>query len=166
MKILNPLFIFLALNSIIRLCRAQICSTSSSKCGPFGICNPQGSPTCTCLRGFYARNQQEWNAGNWSSGCSRSLPLHCGAAKLPSEEEDRFLKQDIIVNTGNSHRWFGSQDECRNRCLSNCSCLAYSFDAYSGCVFWTGTLTDIQRFPSGSNSVVYIRLASRELGNI
>jgi hypothetical protein len=47
------------------------------KCGPFGSCDAQNSPICTCLKGFVAKNQDEWNKGIWTSGCVRLTSLQC-----------------------------------------------------------------------------------------
>ncbi|KAL1537441.1 non-specific serine/threonine protein kinase [Salvia divinorum] len=53
------------------------------------------------------------------------------------------------------------QDECRTRCLGNCSCIAYAFDSYIGCMFWSNTLIDTQEF--GSVGVdLYVRLSASE----
>ncbi|KAJ6893348.1 hypothetical protein NC652_027395 [Populus alba x Populus x berolinensis] len=43
------------------------------KCGPFGSCDAQTSPICTCLKGFVAENKDEWNNGIWTSGCAWKL---------------------------------------------------------------------------------------------
>ncbi|RVW13828.1 G-type lectin S-receptor-like serine/threonine-protein kinase [Vitis vinifera] len=47
------------------------------KCGVFGICNPKNSPICSCLRGYEPKSVEEWNRGNWTSGCVRKTPLQC-----------------------------------------------------------------------------------------
>ncbi|KAE8125207.1 hypothetical protein FH972_020040 [Carpinus fangiana] len=39
------------------------------KCGAFGSCNSQNTPICSCLPGFEPKNTEEWNRGNWTSGC-------------------------------------------------------------------------------------------------
>ncbi|KAL0353180.1 UNVERIFIED_CONTAM: G-type lectin S-receptor-like serine/threonine-protein kinase [Sesamum angustifolium] len=44
-------------------------------CGPFGNCNAQDSPICSCLRGFEPTNRDEWERGNWTSGCQRKKQL-------------------------------------------------------------------------------------------
>lgn len=162
-KNLNFLVLFYAfiLCSLIpRFCRAQgntnPCDASGT-CGPFGICNPQGSPTCTCLKGFYPLN-----SGNWSSGCARRAPLNCEAN---GGNQDGFLKYRMMQISGYSEIWFPPKFQCQDRCLSNCSCLAYGYDANVGCVFWNGNLTDIQYFSSGSSSDLYIRVSSSELGD-
>ncbi|KAL0305846.1 UNVERIFIED_CONTAM: G-type lectin S-receptor-like serine/threonine-protein kinase [Sesamum radiatum] len=66
--------------------------------------------------------------------------------------------------SGYSARWFGPEDQCQGRCLTNCSCIAYGFDVGIGCMFWSGPLIDVQIFPGGSGSDLYIRVANSELG--
>ncbi|PHT99264.1 hypothetical protein BC332_31871 [Capsicum chinense] len=56
------------------------------------------------------------------------------------------------------------EDECRSQCLSNCSCLAYAFDAGIGCMSWSGFLIDVQQF-EGSGTTLYIRIAHSELNH-
>ncbi|GLT45637.1 hypothetical protein SLA2020_194560 [Shorea laevis] len=55
-----------------------------------------------------------------------------------------------------------TEDECRNWCLSSCSCIAYAYDISIGCMSWNGTLIDIQKFSSAGMDL-YIRLAYSEL---
>ncbi|XP_028801028.1 uncharacterized protein LOC114756270 [Neltuma alba] len=45
------------------------------KCGPFGICDLQNSPICSCLRGFEPKNKEEWARQNWTNGLSEYSSL-------------------------------------------------------------------------------------------
>lgn len=174
-KHMNFLLLAIFLYSFLpRFCTAQGNTNTTSntcetygKCGPFGSCNSQDSPICTCLRGFYPRNNQDWSSGNWTSGCVRRVPLNCEGNNGTDNRsgEDGFLKLQKIKISGYSARWSGPEDQCQGRCLGNCSCIAYGFDVGIGCMFWSGTLIDIQIFPSGSGSDLYIRVANSELGN-
>lgn len=134
-----------------------------ARCGAFGSCNAQDSPICTCLKGFGPNNEQEWASGNWTSGCVRRVPL--SSCEGDKSGEDGFLKLQMMKISGYSIRWAGPKSECEGRCLRNCSCIAYAFDAGIGCMFWIGTtLMDTQKFPgSGSGSDLYIRVANSEL---
>ncbi|KAI3816106.1 hypothetical protein L1987_15795 [Smallanthus sonchifolius] len=49
-----------------------------SLCGPYGFCNINKHPPCTCMQGFEPRNSEEWKASDWASGCIRKKPLNCG----------------------------------------------------------------------------------------
>ncbi|KAL8471118.1 hypothetical protein ACS0TY_028714 [Phlomoides rotata] len=60
--------------------------------------------------------------------------------------------------------FFYNIDDCRRRCLGNCSCVAYVHKPYIGCILWSDTLIDVQNF----NDVgvdLYIRLAASEFDN-
>ncbi|KAK6133318.1 hypothetical protein DH2020_032981 [Rehmannia glutinosa] len=128
-------------------------------CGPFGVCNPLDSPICSCLRGFVPMDRDEWGSGNWSSGCTRRTDLHCDGENRDGFLRLRFMKVPDFAQQFSSRR----EDECRSRCLRNCSCLAYSHDPNSiGCMFWSETLIDIQQF-DGVGADIHIRLAISEL---
>jgi hypothetical protein len=137
------------------------------KCGAFGSCNSQDSPICSCLWGFEPKNTQEWNRGNWTSGCVRRTPLQCervnngsGGGKI-----DGFLKL-TTTKVPDLADWSPDDDEqCRNNCLQNCSCMAYAFDTGIGCMTWTRTLIDVQKL-STAGVDFYVRLAYSELGGL
>jgi hypothetical protein len=54
-------------------------------------------------------------------------------------------------------------DECRMRCLANCSCVAYAAadirggGAGSGCIMWADSVVDLRYVDEGQ--VLYLRLA-------
>ncbi|XP_040943762.1 G-type lectin S-receptor-like serine/threonine-protein kinase At1g11330 [Gossypium hirsutum] len=136
------------------------------KCGAFGICDSTKRPICSCLKGFKPRNIEEWNRGNWSSGCFRTTCLHCqrdnnngceagqgddGFLKLKKMKVPAFPDQSSITN-----------GECKDQCMKNCSCVAYAYDAGIGCMLWSGDLIDVQKF-SNRGVDLYIRLTSSEL---
>ncbi|KAK7395392.1 hypothetical protein VNO78_15949 [Psophocarpus tetragonolobus] len=137
-------------------------------CGAFAICNSQSSPTCSCLKGFEPRNKEEWDRQNWTSGCVRSAPLQCERANNQNTstdyKADGFLKLKTIkvpdFADGSSLRL--QPETCRSRCLENCSCIAYSYDAEIGCMSWSGNLIDIQQLSNGGLDL-YIRVAYTEL---
>ncbi|PRQ54951.1 putative non-specific serine/threonine protein kinase [Rosa chinensis] len=54
----------------------------------------------------------------------------------------------------------GKSEDCKIKCLHNCSCLAYAFVDNIGCLVWSKDLIDIQEFPSGGEDL-FIRLAPR-----
>jgi hypothetical protein len=55
-----------------------------------------------------------------------------------------------------------NQDECGTDCLKNCSCSAYAYDPSIGCMYWSGELIDLQKFPKGGVDL-FIRVPA-ELG--
>ncbi|XP_073148554.1 G-type lectin S-receptor-like serine/threonine-protein kinase At1g11300 isoform X2 [Henckelia pumila] len=139
-----------------------------AKCGPFGSCNAQDRPICSCLPGFEPKNDREWSGGNWTTGCLRRAPvLECGKNSSVGEvrKEDVFLRLET-VKVPDRLSWLPSlEPECRSKCLDNCSCLAYSYHDGIGCMQWTESLIDVQKFSSGGTDL-YIRLADSEIGNI
>jgi len=136
------------------------------KCGPFGNCNSRKSPICNCLRGFQPKNPDEWYKGNWTGGCVRRKSLQCERLNNGSEAAG---KNDGLLKLGNMKvpdfgQWSPSdENECRNKCLTNCSCIAYAYYSGIGCMSWSGDLIDLQEF-STDGAALYIRLEYSELG--
>ncbi|KAK1557212.1 hypothetical protein Q3G72_020293 [Acer saccharum] len=77
-------------------------------------------------------------------------------------ENDGFLKLETMKFPVFAVRSFVTIEKCRELCLNNCSCIAYAYDAGIGCMTWTGSLIDLQKFSSGGADL-YIRLAHSEL---
>ncbi|GMY37170.1 G-type lectin S-receptor-like serine/threonine-protein kinase At1g11330 [Fagus crenata] len=140
------------------------------KCGAFGFgsCNSQSSIICSCLRGFEPKNTEEWNSGNWTSGCVRRTPLQCERVNSSSDagKMDGFLKLNMMkvpdLADSSSAR---DLHECSQQCLESCSCIAYAYESGIGCMSWNRSLIDAQKF-SISGSDLYIRVAYSELGTI
>lgn len=124
------------------------------KCGPFGNCDNSTVPICSCFDGFEPKNSVEWSLGNWTNGCVRKegMNLKCEMVKNGSSivKQDGFKvyhnmkPPDFNVRTNNA-----DQDKCGADCLANCSCLAYAYDPSIFCMYWTGELIDLQKFPNG-----------------
>ncbi|KAL2495146.1 G-type lectin S-receptor-like serine/threonine-protein kinase [Forsythia ovata] len=140
-------------------------SCGNGTCGPFGICNSDNSPICSCLKGFDPLNQGQWEAGNWTSGCVRRTQLDCERNNGTSSGsiKDRFLKLETIKVPDYGDRQPGNESECEGLCLKNCTCIAYAHDVGIGCLFWTGSLINIQKFSAGSD--LFIRLENSEFGH-
>ncbi|KAI5555772.1 hypothetical protein BDE02_19G106400 [Populus trichocarpa] len=89
-------------------------------CGNFGSCNLYNKLACRCLPGFEPQSLENWKNDNFSSGCSRS--------SNPCVKKNTFLSLKTM-KFGQPDTVFVAEDEkqCREECLSNCSCQAYSF---------------------------------------
>ena len=137
------------------------------KCGAFGTCNPQNTPICSCLQGFKANNAEEWNRGNWTSGCVRRTPLQCERVNAGGDEgkKDGFLKLKMMKVPDIAAWSSAREDKCREQCLENCSCIGYAYETGFGCMSWTDKLIDTQQF-SSSGVDLYIRVAYSELGKL
>ncbi|KAL3522130.1 hypothetical protein ACH5RR_014964 [Cinchona calisaya] len=139
-----------------------------NRCGPFGVCDARNSPICTCMKGYVPKDIDQWNNGNWSGGCVRRTQLQCetnGSRGIEgSGERDGFLMIEN-VKLPDFLDYVGSEDveDCENKCLQNCSCIAFSFVSAINCMIWSNDLFDIQHFQNGGSSL-YIRLAHSELG--
>eukprot|EP00257_Ricinus_communis_P019247 XP_015578177.1 G-type lectin S-receptor-like serine/threonine-protein kinase At1g11330 [Ricinus communis] len=136
------------------------------KCGKFGVCNEEKSHICSCLPGFVPENGMEWERGNWTSGCVRRRSLQCDKTQNSSEvgKEDGFRKLQKL-KVPDSAQWSpASEQQCKEECLSDCSCTAYSYYTNFGCMSWMGNLNDVQQFSSGGLDL-YIRLHHSEFGN-
>ncbi|XP_050260974.1 G-type lectin S-receptor-like serine/threonine-protein kinase At4g27290 isoform X1 [Quercus robur] len=138
---------------------------SYNLCGPYGNCIIGGSPICQCLKGFQPKSQRTWNPMNWSQGCVRRTQLSC-----QGKDKDGFLKFGGLKLPDATNSWVSkntSLEECRIKCLNNCSCMAYTNSDIrgggSGCAIWYGNLIDIRQLSAGGQDL-YVRMAASELG--
>ncbi|KAI9079175.1 hypothetical protein K1719_038901 [Acacia pycnantha] len=133
-------------------------------CGPNGNCIISDSPVCQCLKGFQPKIPQAWNTMDWSGGCVRNEALNCN-----NGSKDGFIRLSGLKVPETKHTWMDqsmSLVRCRDKCLSNCSCMAYTSSnisgAGSGCVMWFGDLIDIRKSASDGQDL-FIRMAASEL---
>ncbi|PON49898.1 Phosphorylase kinase, gamma catalytic subunit [Parasponia andersonii] len=140
------------------------------QCDAYGLCGANGNcvmtetPICQCLKGFKPKSQEKWNTMDWSDGCVRSIPLSCH-----EKEKDGFVKFSDLKLPDAQHSWVNKSmnlEECRVKCLSNCSCMAYANSDIkgkgNGCVIWYGDLLDIREFHSAEQDI-YIRMLASEI---
>ncbi|KAI3817660.1 hypothetical protein L1987_11456 [Smallanthus sonchifolius] len=130
----------------------------SGICGPYGTCNNNNSPVCSCLQGFEPRRPEEWRIADWSGGCQRVTLLNCindgfniiSGMKLPDTRANSWYNVSMTIK------------ECEMTCIRNCSCTAYAtLDIQIGCLLWFGDLEDIRKKSGGGN--LYVRLGKSEL---
>ncbi|TXG67238.1 hypothetical protein EZV62_008513 [Acer yangbiense] len=116
------------------------------------------SSVCVCLNGFKPKSPEEWRMSNWSKGCVRMTELNC-------EKRDEFWNYTGLKLPDTSNSTFNtsmSLQECKEKCLKDCSCTAYANSNISqegsGCLLWFGNLTDMIQYDQvGQN--FYIRMA-------
>lgn len=131
-------------------------------CGPFGICNQQSLPFCSCLKGFQASSSNSWNLSDFSAGCARKTRLQCGNDSLANGKRDKFLEMPNMKLPDHPQTVaVGSSSECESTCLNNCSCTAYAYGDH--CSIWIGDLLNLQQLTSGGT--LYLKLAASELPN-
>ncbi|XP_066310027.1 receptor-like serine/threonine-protein kinase SD1-8 [Miscanthus floridulus] len=142
---------------------------SYAKCGPFGYCDNTGqSQACVCLPGFQPRSPQQWNLRDGKAGCVRTTSLSCGGGANASSDGFWVVNRMKLPEATNATVYPGmTLEQCRQACLSNCSCRAYAAANVSGgvsrgCVIWAVDLLDMRLFPTDVEDV-YIRLAQSEI---
>ncbi|KAG6703988.1 hypothetical protein I3842_07G113900 [Carya illinoinensis] len=133
-------------------------------CGAYGNCIIGESPVCQCLKGFQSKSQERWNPEDWSQGCVCITQLSC-----QDKDKHGFIKFVGLKLPETTNSWVNESmnlEECRTKCLSNCSCMAYSNSDIrgrgSGCTLWYGDLLDIRQFPTGGQNL-YVRMPASEL---
>ncbi|MED6216345.1 hypothetical protein PIB30_006989 [Stylosanthes scabra] len=134
-------------------------------CGAYGYCSVTEAHVCQCLKGFHPKSREAWNSNNFTQGCIRDKPLSCNNNVTST---DGFVKYTGLKVPDTQHTKLHENitlDECRNFCLKNCSCMAYTNSDIrgggSGCVMWFGDLIDIRVFQSGGQDL-YIRMPAFE----
>jgi hypothetical protein len=143
-----------------------------AKCGPFGLCNSYSRSTsvCGCVQGFRPTSQSEWSGREYTHGCRRNVALDCTTANqsktTTSTDGFAVLRGVKLPDTRNASvdKKVTSLDQCRDRCLGNCSCVAYAaadLDG-TGCIIWTNYIVDVRTIDAGQD--LYLRLAKSELG--
>ncbi|XP_066361990.1 receptor-like serine/threonine-protein kinase SD1-8 isoform X1 [Miscanthus floridulus] len=143
-----------------------------SPCGPNGVCDTNKVPACSCLPGFTPRSPASWAMRDGQDGCVRATPLDCGSNRTSSTDGFAPLPHAKVPDTTRAVVDFGSSlDQCRQRCLRNCSCTAYASanltgaPGHRGCVLWTGGLEDLRVYPSFGQEL-YLRLAAADLASM
>ncbi|KAH9803110.1 Receptor-like serine/threonine-protein kinase SD1-8 [Citrus sinensis] len=137
----------------------DLCDTYAL-CGDYGICIISDLPVCQCLKGFKPKSR---GYVDWSQGCVRDKSLNYS-------REDGFIKFTAMKLPDATPSWVSKSmnlKECREKCLENSSCMAYTNSDIrgggSGCAMWFGELIDMRDFPDGGQDL-YIRMSASELG--
>ncbi|KAL4570010.1 hypothetical protein LXL04_025659 [Taraxacum kok-saghyz] len=130
-------------------------------CGAYGMCAHIRSPHCRCMQGFNEKFPDEWNGGDWSTGCRRKKALDCGTG-------DGFERTSGVKFPDTRRSWYNvsmTLGECEMECRRNCSCTAFANldirNGGSGCLIWFGELMDMREYDEDQH--IYIRMAISEL---
>nr|CAB3488380.1 unnamed protein product [Digitaria exilis] len=136
-------------------------------CGAFGLCDEDDAATqfCGCVDGFSPASPSQGSMRDTSGGCRRDVPLDCGDGT--TTDVFKVLNGVKLPDTDNATvDMSATLEQCRARCLANCSCVAYSAagirDGGSGCVMWNGDIVDVRYVDNGQD--LYVRLAKSESG--
>ncbi|XP_027343111.1 G-type lectin S-receptor-like serine/threonine-protein kinase At4g27290 [Abrus precatorius] len=135
-------------------------------CGPNGNCKDNETPICQCLEGFKPKSPQNWDMFDWTQGCVRSEPWRCGV-----RNQDGFQRFYSIKGPDTRNSWTNGNmtlEDCKVKCLENCSCMAYSnldiTGGGSGCSIWFGDLNDLKLI-TASQQDLYIRKAVPDIAS-
>ncbi|KAJ4835466.1 hypothetical protein Tsubulata_032370, partial [Turnera subulata] len=127
-------------------------------CGAYGNCIISDWPNCKCLDKFKPKSPEKWNSMDWSDGCVRNKPLDC-------QKGDGFVKYVSLKVPDAATSWINETmnlEECRIKCLQNCSCMAYTNSDTRrgrGCAIWYGDLMDIRQFQEGGQELYRVKIA-------
>ncbi|XP_019153755.1 PREDICTED: G-type lectin S-receptor-like serine/threonine-protein kinase At4g27290 [Ipomoea nil] len=134
-------------------------------CRTNGLCNIQEFSSCGCLDKFLPNNNNNAATESLLRGCHRRKPLNF---HNNGSSSDGFLKYSDIKLPDTRQSWYNesmSLQECKQVCLRNCSCMAYSTlnitNGGSGCLIWHGDLVDMRTIQNGQD--IFIRLAASEI---
>ncbi|KAB5512854.1 hypothetical protein DKX38_029882 [Salix brachista] len=138
------------------------CSVSNA-CGNFGSCNLYNMLACRCLPGFKPASLENWRNGDFSGGCRSSAV--CG-------KNDTFLRLKMMRVGKQDYKFeVESETKCREECLNNCPCHAYSFvkgevnkqwdrqPSINMCLIWKDFLMDLQEEYSYGGPDLFVRAA-------
>ncbi|KAM0054888.1 putative non-specific serine/threonine protein kinase [Helianthus debilis subsp. tardiflorus] len=126
-------------------------------CGAFSTCRETGLSLCNCLTGFQPRSESNWNQCDFSGGCVRKTNLICGR----NMEKLDFVMVQVTSPPPSSSVSIGSAGECRNACLNDCSCNAYSFVG-KNCSVWNGELLNLSEDKTNGKTM-YVKVSSEDL---
>jgi hypothetical protein len=139
-------------------------------CGKFGSCNINNRLVCKCLPGFEPTFQVNWDSGNFFGGCTRN--------STSSDKSDMFLSLKM-VKVGKPDYSFKVKNEikCREECLDNSLCKAYSYEVTQNsyqrsdnttgtdtCWIWNSDLINLQEEYTNSGINLSVRVAKSVIG--
>ncbi|KAF1874915.1 hypothetical protein Lal_00007531 [Lupinus albus] len=131
---------------------------SNTNCDPYNVDKFQ----CECLPGFEPRFEREWYLRDGSGGCVRKNNVSTCRSGEGFVKVARVKVPDTSMARVDEKL---SLKECREKCLSDCSCAAYTSAneiSESGCVSWHGNMEDTRTYAQVGQSL-YVRVDKLEL---
>ncbi|KAG8364625.1 hypothetical protein BUALT_Bualt18G0016900 [Buddleja alternifolia] len=129
-------------------------------CGKFAVCHIKNTVSmCQCLPGFKSASYlEDWRVGPGSdNGCERESII-CPNNATPKPHDDNFVNISLVKVGGQVDAFDQAQKEedCKEECLNNCECEAYSFikvnvtDRQTGsiaskCWIWTSEFKNLEQ---------------------
>lgn len=134
------------------------------QCGSNSNCDPYNAEKfeCECFPGYEPKFGREWYLRDGSGGCVRK-----GNASMCRSGEGFVKVARVKVPDSSKARVNGSLGlrECREECLGDCSCVAYTSEnesSESGCVTWHGDMEDTRSYTQLGQDL-YVRVDKHEL---
>jgi hypothetical protein len=119
-------------------------------CGPYGICHYSPKPMCSCPPGYEVNNPR-----NWSDGCRAKFHITCdGVQKV----EFLTLQNTDFWGFDQQHIPEISLQDCKNRCLNDCTCKGFQYQQGSGSCYPKSFLFNGRTFPTPSSRTMYLKL--------
>ncbi|XP_070678945.1 G-type lectin S-receptor-like serine/threonine-protein kinase RKS1 isoform X5 [Malus domestica] len=150
----------------------ELWSAPKYRCDLYGECgaNSKCSPDnfnffgCECLPGYEPKSVNDWKMRNGSDGC---VSKRVAVSKCRNGEGFMKVAQVKDPDTTKAARLEKgiSVKECKQVCLSNCSCTAYMViesEGPSDCLTWYGELLDILVHTQGGRDL-HVRVDKIEL---
>ncbi|KAL6198024.1 hypothetical protein ACLB2K_027816 [Fragaria x ananassa] len=128
-----------------------------AQCGPTGYCDPYAADTidCVCVPGFEPKSPTDWYARYGTDGCVKKKG---GVSTCRNGEKFVNLESMKIPDLSSALVNMNvSMKACKQICLTNCSCVAYSSSDKTGCVTWYGELMDTRVLPDAGQAL-YVRV--------
>ncbi|CBI18805.3 unnamed protein product, partial [Vitis vinifera] len=142
---------------------AERCDTYG-RCGPNGNCNLITADffECTCLAGFEPKSARDWSLADGSQGCVR---IHGSSVCRSGEGFIKMAHMKVPDTSAARVDTSLSLEECREECLNNCNCSAYTRASVSGsgCLSWYGDLMDTRVLSVGGQDL-FLRVDAITLG--
>ncbi|KAG6511085.1 putative receptor-like protein kinase At4g00960 [Zingiber officinale] len=131
-------------------CRLRQTSAMSTIAAAATVCTKKYvAVECQCLDGFINITENGSEVG-----CERKKPLNCSSNEFSKVQNVKVPDTENATPRGNM-----SLDDCKNLCLNDCSCMAYSVISGSyGCITWPGDLLDLRTLVDEGDDL-YVRLA-------
>ena len=137
------------------------------RCGSNANCDPYHADKfeCECLPGFEPKFEREWFLRDGSGGCVRKSNVSTcrsgeGFVEVTRVKVPDTSKARVAATIG--------MRECKERCLRDCSCVAYTSaneSSGSGCVTWHGNMEDTRTYMQVGQSL-FVRVDKLELGTL
>ncbi|KAK3140425.1 hypothetical protein QOZ80_5AG0400780 [Eleusine coracana subsp. coracana] len=121
-------------------------------CGPNGICHYSPKPTCSCPPGYVMRNK-----GNWTEGCAAIVNITCAHYDHKSMKFVKLPNTDFW-GSDQQHLISHSFQQCRNICISDCTCKGFQYQEGTGSCYPKAHLFSGRTYPTSDVRTIYIKL--------